>query len=118
MSTAGKTAPLVARDGVVGDLAFDFWRARLEECEVEALLEWEVCRRYLIPLLGGVKLKRLTAKLLRAWALLLSESIGEREARLARLVVANILVWAGVDVRKTRALLDLPLPCRDTPQGQ
>ena len=71
-----------------------------------------------IPLLGGVKLERLTAKLLRAWALLLSESIGEREARLARLVVANILVWAGVDVRKTRALLDLPLPCRDTPQGQ
>jgi hypothetical protein len=109
MRAASDPGPLVVRDGTVSDLVFDFWRARLEESEIEAALEWEVCRHFFLPLVGATRVERLTPELLRAWTLLVLEGVDERNARLARLVVADLLVWACADPRKARAVLDLPL---------
>lgn len=100
-------ALLEGYDGSLHDLCFDYWRYKLELDEIEAVVEWEVCRRYVLPLIGSIRAGRLSPELLAAWSLILGERIDERTALLARRVLADVVQSAGADRRRVMDALSL-----------
>lgn len=107
---SGAQALVDGYEGAFYDLCFDYWRWRLENDSIGVTVEWEVLKLYALPLIGVVRVERLTHELLRGWSVIIVEQLDERTALLARRVVAAVFQAAGAEIRRVNAALGLDSP--------